>query len=200
MNGTFGFLIASIVLLTPSPTQRTGGIEPFSSIELPGGGHVALRPAATHSVTLVRGSPDYTRVSVADGGRLVIDKCFRKCPRGYRLEVEISAPTVSSISLANGGRIQSLGNFPGQGELVLAVAHGGTVDARSMPAQRVIASVNQGGRILTVPRVSLDASVTQGGAITYWGDAQVTSSIRHGGVVTRGNAGEVNLPLSEVSP
>ena len=195
MHGAFGFLVASIVLLAPLPTQRTGEIEPFTSIELPGGGHVALRPGATHSVTLVKGSPDYTRMTVADGGRLVIDKCFRKCPRGYRIEVEISAPTVSSISLANGGRIQSLGDFPGQGELVIAVAHGGTVDARSMPAQRVIASVNQGGRILTVPSVSLVATVTQGGAITYWGDAHVRSSITHGGVVTRGNVGEMNLPL-----
>lgn len=198
MNRTLGLLIASVVLLAPLPAQSTGATEPFTSIEIPGGGHVALRPAPTHSVALVRGSPDYTRVSVTDG-RLVIDKCFRKCPRGYRLEVEISAPTVSSISFANGGRLQSLGDFPGQSELVLALAHGGTVDVRSMPARRVIASVNQGGRILTAAHVSLVATVNQGGAITYWGDAQVTSSIRHGGVVTRGNAGERNLPLSEIS-
>src|SRR5688572_33344738 len=132
MHEAYRLLVTSIFLSAPPPMQTTIQIAPFNSIELPTGGHVALRPAATQRVTLVRGSLDYTRLTVADGGRLVIDKCFRKCPPGYRLEIEISAPTLTGISLANGGTIQSRGSFPRQGELAVAVSHGGTIDVRSM--------------------------------------------------------------------
>jgi hypothetical protein len=198
MHETFRHLVAGTFLLAPLPVQTSLQVAPFTSIELPHGGHVVLQRAPTQRVTLVRGSLDYTRLAVADGGRLVIDKCFRKCPSGYRLELEISAPNVSGLSLSNGGSIQSRGSFPRQSELAVAVAHGGTIDVRSIAAQRVTASVEHGGRILTVPQASLVARVTQGGAITYWGDAQVRSSVQHGGVVHKGSADEINLPLSEI--
>jgi hypothetical protein len=198
MHETFRHLVAGTFLLAPLPVQTSLQVAPFTSIELPHGGHVVLQRAPTQRVTLVRGSLEYTRLAVADGGRLVIDKCFRKCPSGYRLELEISAPNVSGLSLSNGGSIQGRGSFPRQSELAVAVAHGGTIDVRSMAAQRVTASVEHGGRILTVPQASLVARVTQGGAITYWGDAQVRSSVQHGGVVHKGSADEINLPLSEI--
>jgi hypothetical protein len=215
MHKTLGILvtIASLLAVTgvaasfaqqggasaPLPTQATLQLGRFNSIELPDGGHVVLRPALTQRVNLLRGSLDYTRMTVADGGRLVIDKCISKCPRGYRLEVEIFAPGFSGISLANGGSVQSRGAFPRQGELAVAVRHGGTIDVRSMVADRVTASVYQGGGILTVPRAWLVASVTGGGMITYWGDAQVRSAVGHGGAVTKGRPGQIDLPLSEVS-
>lgn len=107
-------------------------------------------------------------------------------------------PSVSRLSLANGGWIRSHGSFARQADLSAAVAHGGTIDVRSMPADRVTASVEQGGRILTVPRGSLFARVTQGGVITYWGNAQVKSSVQHGGVVNEGSAKEINVPLAEL--
>lgn len=198
MHETFRLLLTSILLLAPLPVQTGLQVGPFSSIELPHGGHVVLQRAPTQRVTLVRGSLDYTRLSVADGGRLVIDKCFRKCPSGYRLQLEILTPGVAGISLANGGSIQTRGSFPRQSDLTVAVAHGGTIDVRTMAAQRVTASVEHGGRILTVPRASLFARVAQGGVIIYWGDAQVRSSIEHGGVVNRGSADEISLPLSEI--
>ena len=189
---------ASLSLLAPPALQTGLRVEPFRSIELPQGGHVVLRPSPTHRVTLVRGSLEYTRLSVTGRGALVIDKCYRKCPRGYRLELEILSPNVSRLSLANGGRIESRGSFPRQTDLAVAVAHGGTIDVRSIGAQHVTATVEQGGRILTVPRASLVASVTQGGAIVYWGNAQVTQSIDHGGVVSKGSTSEIDMPLSEI--
>jgi hypothetical protein len=191
MHLTFGVLAATLFLLAAPPPQRGIQVGSFSSIELPEGGHVVLRHSATQRVTLVRGSLDYTRLSVTSRGVLVIDKCYRKCPRGYRLELEILSPSVSRLSLANGGSIQSRGSFPRQSALVVDVSHGGVIDVRSMVARSVTASVNQGGRILTMPQASLVASVTQGGAIFFWGDPLVTSSISHGGVVTRGSAGEL---------
>lgn len=186
------------VTSAPAPVQTTLQLAPFNSIDAPNGAHVVLRAASTQRVTLVRGSLDYTRLAVADGGRLVIDKCARTCPRGYRLEIEISAPSLTRISLANGGIIRAGGSFPRQSELAVAVAHGGTIDVRSMVVDRVTASVNQGGRILTVAQAGLSARVTQGGVIIYWGDARVRSSVEHGGVVQRGDARELDLPLTSL--
>jgi hypothetical protein len=198
MHEAFQLLIAGILLLAPLPVQTTVQVGPFNSIEVADGGHVVLQRASTQRVSLIRGSLDYTRVAVTEGGRLIIDKCFRKCPRGYRLELEVLAPNVTGISLSNGGSIQSRGSFPRQDDLAVTVNHGGTIDVRSMVANRVTAAVNHGGRILTVPQAVLAAKVIQGGAITYWGDARVSSSTEHGGVVQRGDADERDLPLSEI--
>jgi hypothetical protein len=198
MFEAFRALAASIFLLATLPFATEAQVERFSSIELPKGGHVILRPSATQRVTLLKGSLDYTRLSVNHRGALIVDKCYRKCPRGYRLELEILSPNVSRISLANGGSIESRGSFARQRDLAVAVAHGGTIDVRSIVAKRVVATVEQGGRILTVPQTSLVASVSHGGMITFWGDGQVTSSIEHGGVVHKGAAAELDLPLSEI--
>jgi len=188
--------------VTPASHQIQSPLQlpPFSSIQVRNGGHVVARPAPAQRVTLLRGSLDYTRVAVTDGGVLVIDKCKVHCPRGYELEIEILMPKVSRISLANGGRIQTLGTFAAQADLGVAVAHGGTIDVRSMDVERVNASVEQGGRILTVPRRSLSARVNQGGVITYWGNARVDSSVEHGGVVNKGTPEEINVPLGEIGP
>jgi hypothetical protein len=192
-------MVTGIFLLAPPPPEAPVQAASFNSIEVPTGGHVILRPSPTQRVTLVRGSPDYTRWHVTERGALVIERCYRKCPRGYRSELEILTPILTRVSLANGGTIQVRGTFPRQPELSVAVSNGGTIDVRSMPADRVTASVEQGGRILTLPRASLVARVSQGGAITWWGDAQVSQSVEHGGVVNKGEADEIDLPLSEVA-
>lgn len=199
-------LLAAGVLLPAFPQAASSvakqtplRLAPFSSIEIRSGGHVVMRHAPTHRVTLVKGSQDYTRVHVTDGV-LVIDKCRVKCPRGYELDIEIMVPAVSRLSLANGGWIESRGSFGPQADLTAAVAHGGRIDIRAIPAERVTASVEHGGRILTVPRRSLIAKVTQGGVVTYWGNAQVKSLIERGGVVDQGTPEELNLPLSELGP
>lgn len=181
----------------PRSVQTPLQLAPFSAIEL-NSGHVILRPAATHRVTLVKGSLDYTRVAVTSAGVLRIDKCRVKCPRGYELEVEVQTPSVRRLVMMNGGWIQSLGSFARQPDLAARVNHGGTIDARALAADRVNAEVEQGGRILTVPRGSLFATVTQGGAITYWGNPRVQESVQHGGVVSRGEASEINVPLAEL--
>jgi len=200
MHKTSQFLVISLLLLAASrPMQTPLQLPPFRSIQV-NSGHVVLRSAPMQRVTLLEGSLDYTRVAVTDRGVLVIDKCKVHCPRGYELEIEILMPTVSRISLANGGRIQTLGSFSGQADLGVAVAHGGTIDVRSMAADRVTASVEQGGRILTVPRGWLVARVAQGGVITYWGNARVDSSVQHGGVVNKGSPEEINVPLAEIGP
>ena len=204
MNTTFRSLVPaalawSIVTATPADGQATVPLAPFSSIDLPEGGHVTFRRGSEQRVTLVRGSLDHSRFTVSQGGRLIVEKCVaRKCPTGYRLEIEVVAPSLSGVSLANGGSIQSVGSFPRQSELTVAVAHGGTIDVRSMPVDRVTASVNQGGRILTVAEAALSATVNQGGVILYWGSPRVRSSVEHGGVVQRGDSRDVERTRTEL--
>src|SRR5215813_11697442 len=75
----------------PSTTsaQADVPVAPFDSIELHDGARVVLRYGPIQRVTLIKGSLDYTSVTVADGGRLIINKCKSRCPRGYELEIEI---------------------------------------------------------------------------------------------------------------
>jgi Putative auto-transporter adhesin, head GIN domain len=189
-----GSLPASVV------AQKVIPLTPFSSVELRSGGRAILHHGPTQSVTLVKGSLDYTRVTIADGGRLVIDRCKSECPRGYDLEIEIVTPDIARVSVEDGGTIQSSGSFPRQVEITVGVNDGGTIDIRSMAVDSVSASVYSGGRIFTRPQAAMFASVVDGGIITYWGDARIRKSIKGGGVVTRGTAAEAGQPLSESSP
>lgn len=169
----------------------------FNSIELDGGVKAVIQYGSPQRVTMLKGSEDLSLITVTQD-RLVIDKCRDKCPRGYELQVEIVTPLINSISVANGGRIESLGSFPLHPAMSLAVSHGGTIDARAISANSITAAVNQGGRILAKPEMLMAASVSNGGVITYWGNAQVTSSTQHGGAVSKGAAGDLNKPLSDV--
>ena len=184
----------------PVMAQTVVPLVPFRSVELRNGAEVILRHGPAQRVTLLKGSLDYTRVTIADGGRLVIDKCKSRCPREYVVEIEIVTPDIAGISVTDGGTIQSRGSFPRQAEIGAAVREGGTIDIRSMAVDKVTASVEQGGRILATPQTALFASVVEGGEITYWGDGRVESSVRRGGAVTKGTAAEADKPLSELSP
>lgn len=192
-------LRTSLVLLAAlqtgaAPIQRPLQLGTFHSIRAGNGGHVELRYGPAHRVTMVQGSSQYSRVFVNEGGVLVIDRCRAHCPRGYELEVEVLAPSLTRVSLAHGGRIEARGTFPRQRELAVDVNNGGRIDVRSLVADRVTASVEQGGGIMLAAQVSLSASVAQGGIITYWGNARVTSEVEHGGVVTRGEPEERSAP------
>ena len=183
--------------LWPPVGQTPVQLARFSSVELRGGGKIILRHGPVQRVTLLKGSLTYTEVTIADGDRLVIDKCKSKCPRGYELEVEIVAPAIAGISIADGGTIEGRGSFPQRAEISVAVRDGGAIDIRSMPVDSVTAAVDQGGAIFTKAHSALNASIHQGGVITYWGDPRVVSSVQHGGFVIKGTADAENKPLSD---
>ena len=180
----------------PVGPQQAMGVPPFTSVELRGGVKAVLQFGAVQRVTLVKGSAEISGVRVALGEQLIIDRCQEKCPRGYRLEVEIVTPVVTAISIGDGGIIEGRGNFPRRAEINLAVSNGGTIDARAISAGRITAAVTQGGRILAKPETSLLASVVSGGVITYWGDVPVTSSTQHGGQIIKGSAAEADRPVA----
>ncbi len=181
----------------PVGPQQAMEVPPFTSVELRGGVKAVLQFGTVQRVTLVKGSAEISGVRVASGEQLIIDRCQEKCPRGYRLEVEIVTPVVAAISIGDGGIIEGRGNFPRRAEIGLAVSNGGTIDARAISAGRITAAVTQGGGILAKPETSLLASVVSGGVITYWGDVPVTSSTQHGGQIIKGSVVEADKPVAD---
>ena len=116
-------------------------------------------------------------------GKLRIDVCDNRCPRNYRLRIEIQSPRVPDVAIAGGGKIHASGGFPSQREVAVAVDGGGNIDLRSIDATHVTAAVNGGGHIAVRPRSRLTAAVNGGGDIRYWGDPQVTMAVHGGGTV-----------------
>ena len=186
-------IAAGSALMAQTPSQ----IAPFTGIEVQNGGHVVVRPGSVHRVLVPPGLRDCTHLAVRDGV-LVISEPRHECPADYRVEIEVTTPSLNRVAFGNGGWVRVVGDFPRLDELTVRVGQGGTADVRAIVADRVTASVAQGGRILTVPRSSLAASVNNGGAIIYWGDPRVTSSTHKGGVVERGEPGEVTALLHDV--
>ena len=192
---------ASILLLAvlASPPAAAAAAEPaFRSIELRGGGTVTVRHGPTHRVAVRSGGAG--RAIRYEGDRLVIDPCRRPCPAGHRIEVEVTAPRLDGLAVADGGTIQLAGGFPAQAEVAAAVSSGGTIDMRRLGAGHVTAAVVQGGRILASAGRELTAAIMDGGLVTYWGDPKVTSSVRRGGAVVRGAAADLRRPIAQLGP
>lgn len=193
----FSAAIAAVVFGAQASAQgRVVQLPAFNSVEVSDGGHVMIRYGSTHRVTLVRGDLNYTKMRVNADGVLVVQN-LRHESRGYRSEVEIEMPSITRLLMSNGGWIRTSGSFPRQGQIEVEVDNGGSIDTRSMVVDNVTASVDQGGRILTVPGASLSARVSHGGVITYWGNPRVRRSIEDGGVVQKGEAEELTASLFE---
>lgn len=161
-------------------------VPPFHSVELRGGGQVVVRPGPVQRVTIVDGSSQFTRIYLRRDGELKIDACDNRCPRQYRLRVEIESPHVPDVAVSGGGAIAALGGFAPQRELSAAVNGGGAVDMRSVEATEVSAAVNGGGQISVRPRASLSAAVSGGGEIRYWGNPSVSQAVQGGGSIRPG--------------
>lgn len=190
-------MLALLILgCAPAATAQTDvPAAPFRSVALSDGGHVEIRYGAAQRVTLVEGEADIR----VEGTQLRIGKC-RDCPRRSRPRVEIVTPALDAVSVDDGGRLTLAGDFPRQAQLAAAVSNGGAIDVRPLAADRVTASVAQGGMIFARPIQRLDAAVSQGGAITYWGEPRVRSAVNHGGVVQRGDAADADRPLGGMPP
>ena len=187
------------VIAAPGAAQTVIRVAPFRAVALHSGGEVLLRHGTTQRVTLLKGDADCARVATDDAGRLVIEKYSPQCHRRYDLQVEVVAPQFEDVAVTDGGHISSFGDFPGQPEIRTAVRNGGSVDIRSIPVDKVFASVAEGGRILVMPQKLLTASIANGGQITYWGEPRVEKSIQHGGAINKGTAADLNEPGSEAS-
>ena len=199
---TLGIAMLAVLLFVvaaPVAAQTAIPVGSFRSLELHSGGEVILRHASAHSVTLLKGDTDCAKITTDDVGRLLIEKYGAQCHRKYDLQVEVVAPNFAEVVVNDGGHINSIGDFPRQPEIRTAVRNGGSIDIRSIPVDRVIASVSQGGRILVTPQTALSATVANGGQIAYWGEPRVEKSVQNGGMINKGNAADLNEPLSDTS-
>jgi Putative auto-transporter adhesin, head GIN domain len=180
------FLSAAALLAAAAPAaaQTPVRVPSFDSLELRGGGEVTVRYGRDQSVTIVGGDPSLASITVDDDHDLVIRPCRSSC-RNQRLRVEVVTPELDAIAIDGGGQIRTEAGFAQRRMLALAVNGGGSLDARTMPADTVAGAINGGGRIRTSPLRTLAAAIHGGGAITYAGDPSTTVSIDGGGTVTR---------------
>lgn len=188
--------ILCILLLTTA--TASAGTE-YRAIALEGGGRIVLSHGDVARADFVKGDARYTDIKV-EGGKLVVENCRRACPRGYEMELAVTARDIDALSVRDGGTIEARGSFPEQPALSAAVSEGGAIDVRAMAARDVAASINSGGGIYTAPRARLTASVSHGGHVAYWGTPDVRRSVNDGGIVAPGRATDAHKPLDEIRP
>jgi hypothetical protein len=131
----------------------------------------------------VAGSTAYTGFRVTPNGELRIKACNGRCPRRYRLMIEIQSPSVPDVAVSKGGRIVADRGFPAQRQISAVLHGGGQIDTRAVPARDVSAALSGGGQILVWAEQSLNAAVSGGGHIGYRGKPVVTTAIQGSGVV-----------------
>jgi hypothetical protein len=184
-------IIAITAAATPAASAEIVAVPAFQSVQLRGGGEVVVRHGPAQRVSLVQGSSGVSRFTVEerDGGRLVIDACQNRCPRNYKLRVEIVTPTLAGLAINGGGRMTAIGAFPQQRSLALAIRGGGVIDARPVRAGAVSTAINGGGLISTHAVQTLAAAINGGGSVRYWGDPRKTVNINGGGAVAPADGG-----------
>jgi len=180
----FGVLAA--LLATPALAAETVPFGPFDSVGLTGGGHIVLRHGATQSVTLMKGSTQYTRFKL-HGRSLEIEACNDSCPHSYDLEIEIVLPEIDGVAIEGGGAIVAEAGFPAQHGMNAAISGGGLIDLRAIQASNVSAAVNGGGDIKVSTNGTLSAAVNGGGHIAYWGNPKVSEAVSGGGSIDQGS-------------
>lgn len=176
-------LLASV----PAIASELVAVPAFHSVELRGGGDVALVHGVAQRVTIIDGSSQFTHIYVDRQGSLKIDACNRNCPNHYRLRIEIQSPQVPDLAVDGGGDIKVGSGFAPQHRLSAAVNGGGSIDTRGLEAADVAAAINGGGDLLVRAASTLQGAVSGGGLVRYWGNPQVTSAVQGGGAVQRGN-------------
>jgi hypothetical protein len=176
---------AAIGLVAAPALAEVVPVGHFDGIGLEGGGHVVVKHGATQSVTILKGSTQYTTFRIRHDNVLEIKACNRDCPRVYDLEIEILTPNLNSAAIDGGGHIAAADGFPEQDNFAAAVDGGGHIEMQALTARSVEAAVDGGGHIDVTARRALHAAIDGGGSITYHGDPQVTSAIDGGGSVSK---------------
>lgn len=178
-------LAAAGLLATPAFAATSVPVGHFNQIQLRGGGHVVVKHGGTQSVSLLKGSTQYTKFWIRDGRELVIDACNNSCPHSYDLDIEIVTPDLDGAAIDGGGEIVAQVGFPSRDSFDVAVNGGGDIDIHAISARSVDAAVNGGGDIELTATHALNAAVSGGGDITYHGDPQVDEAVQGGGSVER---------------
>ena len=141
------FAFAFTVSTPATADAQTVTVPNFRSVELRGGGDVAIVPGPVQRVTILAGSTQFTSLHTERDGQLRIDACNDRCPHNYRLKIRIESPRMPSVAVEAGGTIVAQRGFAPQSEVAAAVSAGGTIDLRAVDAERVVAAVHAGGDI-----------------------------------------------------
>src|SRR6476620_11373970 len=98
-------LTGVLAAAAPAFAAEVVPVPQFRSVELRGGGMVTVVPGPAERVVIREGSSQFTRMRVEEDGKLRIDTCNDRCPRLYRLRVEIQSPDVPNLAVTGGGGI-----------------------------------------------------------------------------------------------
>lgn len=171
-----------LALAAPASAGTVVPLAPFQGIDLHGGGDVVLKHGAVQRVTILKGSLQYSKLTVVNG-TLDVSACdsWWNCPRNYDFKVEIETPMLSAIAVHGGGELSTEGAFPAQDRLSLAIHGGGDADVRAIPVRNASVSVHGGGDLRVTATEALSGSVEGGGDVTYWGHPKQLSVATHGG-------------------
>lgn len=186
MRLAYLFAAAAIVAAAPAAAaaQTVMPTDRFTSVELRGGGSIAIRQGPVQRVTLVRGDPKLAGFEVNRDGKLIISSCRGVCWGNQRLEVEIVTPELNGVGIEGGGHIEAHGAFPAQRAVSAVIHGGGDIDMKDVPAQTASAAIHGGGKIFVTAQNSLSAKIFGGGEIRYLGQPAVSSSIHGGGTIS----------------
>ena len=169
MRSTIPLFAAALAASAPALALENVPVPGFRSVQLRGGGEITVRPGPVQRVTIVEGSRQFTTFRVERNGQLRIDACNYRCPRHYRLRIEIQSPRVPDLAVSGGGAIRAAGGFSATAHLSAAVNGGGSIDASAVDAANVSAAVNGGGEV------------------RYLGNPQVSMAVRGGWTVRPGS-------------
>lgn len=161
-------------------------VPPFKSIELHGGGNATLRHGDRQRVVLIKGDPSIAQIEVVGDGKLMLSPCRKTCWGDHELEVEVTTPSISALSVHGGGDLRAERGFPKQPSLALSVHGGGDANLRDLPADTISVSVHGGGEAQVRAERTLAAEVHGGGEVRFWGHPSVNSSVHGGGTVESG--------------
>lgn len=178
-------LAAAFGLLASPVFAEVVSVGHFDGVGLEGGGHVVVKHGATQSVTILKGSTQYTSFHIRHDNVLEIKTCNSNCPMIYDLEVEIVTPDLHSAAIDGGGHITASTGFPDQDSFAAAIDGGGHIEMQTIAARDVHAAIDGGGHIEVTAQHQLNAAIDGGGSIVYHGDPQVNQAIDGGGSVSR---------------
>jgi Putative auto-transporter adhesin, head GIN domain len=185
------------------PATQPRAVPAFNGVELAGSNNVVIRVGEKQSVVVRADDNLLDRVTTeVHSGTLVIANTPGSFTTKSPMSVEVTVPTLSSLTLSGSGNIVVDGinaeslemTLPGSGTLAgsgtvtrldVSVGGSGTVQFTELVANDVRAVVGGSGSIFVTATNSLDASVTGSGAILYTGSPQhVTKSVTGSGAIT----------------
>ena len=184
-----------------TPVTQERAVTEFDSIELRGVGDITIVAGEDFSLSIRADESviDDINTSVV-GTTLLISE--ERAAASSRIEIEIHAPTLSSIEMLGAGSITVTGldtdrlavaiagagdvTVSGQSPTLIAVLSGtGEIVTTGLEAEDVTVRLSGVGSIAVAATRSLDAELSGVGEITYTGDPSVTSKVSGVGQIAK---------------